>query len=101
MKHMTVTYEEARAKVRDSFEPGWTHGTFCLDDRTITETDDMYIFAVGAREFLVDGDDSYESVGGVSVVYKNDGRVASLPSVAVATNPTVRTRPNPNPTLET
>ncbi|MFB9838784.1 hypothetical protein [Actinoallomurus acaciae] len=98
---MAVTYEEARTKVRDALEPGWTHGTFCLDDRTITETDDMYVFEIGAREYLVDGDDSYEVIGGVSVVYKEDGRVASLPSVAVATDPTVRTRPNPHPTLET
>jgi hypothetical protein len=98
---MAVTYEEARAKVRDTLEPGWTHGTFCLDDRTITETDDVYVFEVGAREYLVDGDDSYEVLGGVSVVYKEDGRVASLPSVVVATDPTVRSRPNPHPTLET
>lgn len=98
---MAVTYEEARAKVRDVLEPGWTNGTFCLDDRTITETDDMYVFEVGAREYLVDGDESYEVIGGVSVVYKEDGRVASLPSVSVATDPTVRTRPNPHPTLET
>jgi hypothetical protein len=97
---MTVTYEQARAKVRDYFEPGWRHGTFCLDDRTITETDDVYVFKVGAREFLVDGDDSYEVIGGVTVVYKKDGKVASLPSVAIATDPTVRNRPNPNPTLK-
>jgi hypothetical protein len=97
---MAVTYEEARAIARDFFEPGWTHGTFCLDDRMITETDDLYVFVVGAREFLVDGDESYEAIGGVSVVYKEDGRVASMPSVAVATDPTVRTSPNPNPMLK-
>jgi hypothetical protein len=100
MRHMAVTYEEAREIVRDFFEPGWTHGTFCLDDRVITENDDLYVFVVGAREFLVDGDESYEAIGGVSVVYKEDGRVASMPSVTVATDPTVRTRPNPNPMLK-
>lgn len=97
---MTVTYEEARVKVRDHFAPGWTHGTFCLDDRTITETDDVFVFKIGAREFLVDGDNSYETIGGVPVVFKKDGKVGSLPSVAVATDPTVRSRPNPNPTIE-
>lgn len=97
---MTVTYEQARDLVRERFETGWTHGTFCLDDRSITETDELYVFSVGAREFLVDGDDSYEAVGGVTVVYKEDGKIASLPSVTVATDPSVRTRPNPSPTLK-
>lgn len=97
---MAVTYEEALEAVREFFEPGWNHGTFCIDDRTITETDDVYVFAVGAREFLVDGDSSYEAIGGSSVVYKEDGRVGSLPSVVVATDPTVRSRPNPHPTLK-
>jgi hypothetical protein len=55
---MAVTYEEAREIVRARFEPGWTHGTFCLDDRYVTETDEYYAFTIGAREFLVDGDRS-------------------------------------------
>jgi glycogen phosphorylase len=29
-------------------------GTFCLDDRTIVETDEYYVFKAGAREWLVD-----------------------------------------------
>lgn len=97
---MAVTYEQARALVRDRFAAGWTHGTFCLDDRNITETDELYVFTIGAREFLVDGDTSYEAVGGVTVVNKKDGKLGSLPSVTVATDPTVRTRPNPAPTLQ-
>jgi hypothetical protein len=96
---MAVTYEEARAIIRDFFEPRWTHGTFCLDDRVITENDDLYVFNAGARELLVDGDRSYAIAGGVPVVYKEDGRVASMPSVAVATDPTMRTRPNPDSML--
>jgi hypothetical protein len=88
---MPVSYEQARDIIRRRLEPTWTHGTFCLDE--------FYVFAVGAREFLVDGDESYEAVGGVSVVYKEDGRVGSLASVAVATDPTVRVAPNPAPTL--
>jgi hypothetical protein len=96
---MPVSYEQARDIIRRRLEPTWTHGTFCLDDRKIVENDEFYVFAVGAREFLVDGDESYEAVGGVSVVYKEDGRVGSLASVAVATDPTVRVAPNPAPTL--
>jgi len=97
---MTITYEEAREIVRSHFEPGWTHGTFCLDDRQIVETDEVYAFQVGAREFLVGGDKAYAVFGGVPVVYKEDGRLASLPSVAVATNPSLRITPNPKPALE-
>lgn len=96
---MTVTYEKARELVREALQPQWTNGTFCLDDRDIVENDTMYIFNVGARENLVDGDLSFAVPGGVTVVYKEDGRVDSLPSVEVATDPTVRTRPNPHPTF--
>jgi hypothetical protein len=96
---VTVTYEQARDLVRARFEPGWTYGTFCLDDRKIVETDDVYAFQVGAREFLVEGDESYETVGGVTVVYKADGRLGSLPSVAVATDPSIRITENPQPVL--
>lgn len=96
---MPVSYEQARDIIRHHFEPNWTHGTFCLDDRKIVENDEFYVFAVGAREFLVDGDESYEAIGGVSVVYKEDGRVGSLASVVVATDPTIRVGLNPAPTL--
>jgi hypothetical protein len=83
---MPVSYEKARDIIRRRLEPTWTHGTFCLDDRNIVENDEFYVFAVGSREFLVDGDESYEAVGGVSAVYKEDGRVNSLAAVAVATD---------------
>ena len=96
---MPVGYEQARDIIRRRLEPTWTRVTFCLDDRKIVENDEFYVFAIGAREFLVDGDESYEDIGGVSVVYKEDGRVGSLASVVVATNPTVRVAPNPAPTL--
>jgi hypothetical protein len=95
-----VTYEEARDAVRARFEPNWSHGTFCLDDRTITETDEFYVFAIGAKEFLVDGDKSYETIGGVTVVRKEDGAIESMPSPVIATDPTLRGTPNPNPTLQ-
>jgi hypothetical protein len=96
---MPVSYEQAREIIRRHFEPTWTHGTFCLDDRRIVENDEFYVFAVGAREFMVDGDESYEVFGGVPVVYKQDGRLGALASVDVATDPTVRVEPNPAPTL--
>jgi hypothetical protein len=96
---MAVTYEQAREIVREAFEAGWWHGTFCLDDRQITETDEVYAFSVGAREYLVDGDLSYAVEGGIPVVYKADGRLSQLPSVEVATDPTTRITPNPDATL--
>lgn len=97
---MAVTYEQARELVRQHFEADWRHGTFCLDDREIVETDEFYVFAVGAREFLVDRDRSFEAIGGVTVVGKEDGQVGSRPSWMIATDPTRRAQPNPNPTLQ-
>lgn len=97
---MTLTYEDARTRVIDATRPGWDNGTFCLDDREITENDQMFVFNVGAREFLVDSDTSFAVVGGVWVVYKDDGRVTTLPSVDVAMDQSIRTRPNPAPTID-
>ncbi|GGQ29413.1 hypothetical protein BKA00_001456 [Actinomadura coerulea] len=96
---MAVTYEQARELILAHFEPGWTHGTFCLDDRLIVENDEFYVFGVGAREFIIGGDISYAIAGGVPVVFKEDGRLGSRPSVLVATDPSIRSRPNPNATL--
>ena len=97
---MAVTYEEAREIIRRKLEPTWRLGTFCLDDRKIVENDEFFVFNVGAREYIVDGDRSYHILGGVSVVYKEDGRLGSLASVEVAIDPTVTIRPNPAPTLK-
>ncbi|MCX4826612.1 hypothetical protein OG883_44030 [Streptomyces sp. NBC_01142] len=96
---MTITYEQARDRVRAELEPTWKLGTFSIDDRTIVENETMYVFEVGAREFLKDNDPAFEIVGGVTVVYKEDGRVDSLPSVQVALDPSIRRRSNPEPTL--
>ena len=97
---MAITYEQAREAVRHTTEPDWPFGTYCLDDRQIVENDSMYVFEVGAREYIVDGDDSVMAPGSVPVVYKDDGRVEWLPSVAVATDDSFQVRPNPSPTLE-
>jgi len=94
---MTITYEQARDRVRAELEPTWHTGTFCIDDRTIVENSEMYVFEVGAREFLKDHNPAFEIVGGVTVVYKEDGRVDSLPSVQVAFDQSIQRRPNPEP----
>ncbi|MFG2211955.1 hypothetical protein [Streptomyces sp. NPDC048638] len=94
---MAITYEQARDLVRTELEPTWSNGTFCIDDRTIVENDDVYVFEVGAREFLKDRDPAFQIVGGVTVVYKEDGRVGSLPSVQVALDPSIQRRDNPAP----
>ncbi|MET9779303.1 hypothetical protein ABZ023_34535 [Streptomyces sp. NPDC006367] len=94
---MTITYEQARDRVRAELAPSWSTGTFAIDDRTIVENDDMYVFEVGAREFLKDQDPAFQIVGGVTVVYKETGRVDSLPSVQVALDPSIQRRPNPEP----
>jgi hypothetical protein len=97
---VAVTYAQAREIVRAHFEPGWTHGTFCLDDRTIGENDEFYVFNIGAREFIVDGDDSYALAGSVPIVFKEDGRIESRPSAMVATDPSIRSKPNASPMLK-
>lgn len=97
---MVISYEDARELVRERFAPGWSHGTFCLDDREIIENDEFYAFSVGNREYLVDDDTRYAVPGGVPVVYKEDGRLGYLSAPAMASDPTIRTRPNPKPTLK-
>ncbi|WP_329020395.1 hypothetical protein [Streptomyces sp. NBC_01601] len=96
---MSISYEEARDRVRAELQPTWTHGTFGIDDRTIVENDAMFVFEVGALEFLKGEDPGLEILGGVTVVYKEDGHVDSLPSVEVATDSTIRRRENPSPTF--
>jgi hypothetical protein len=96
-----MTYEQAREIVREAFEPGWRDGTFCLDDRTIVEDDISYVFAVGPRELLIDGDVSYARFGGgVPAVMKANGALVIMPEVRMALAAgALRTRPNPHPTL--
>lgn len=96
---VAVTYEQAREIVRRATEEGWPVGTYCLDDRNIVENDTFYVFQVGAREFLVDGDMSYAMAGSVPVVHKADGRLEFVPSFQIGTDPSIRNRPNPAPTL--
>lgn len=97
---MAVTYEQAREIVRRATEPDWPFGTYCLDDRRIVENDEFYVFEVGSREYLVDGNLSYAMAGSVPIVYKADGRLEWVPSVKTGTDPTIRNRPNPAPTLQ-
>ncbi|MEY9839449.1 hypothetical protein [Streptacidiphilus sp. EB103A] len=97
---MTITYDNARDLVRTTLGRDWTNGTFCLDDRTITETPTHWVFNVGAREFLVDDNPAFAEIGGVTAVRKDDGTIETLSSLTVATDPTTATRPNPSPTFE-
>jgi hypothetical protein len=96
---MAVTYEQARELVRSKFEPNWDRGTFCLDDRQIVENDELFVFSIGAREFLIDGDYDYALLGGVPVVLKETGEVSQRPSALIATDDSFVARPNPSPTL--
>jgi len=96
---MAVSYEQAREIARDYCQHDWDLGTFCLDDRVIVENDDFYVFSVGAREFLVDGDASYATYDGVPVVHKHDGRLEWLPSAALVQDGTIRSQDNPTPTV--
>ena len=96
---MAISNEDALQVVLEHFGPRWTDGTFYLDDKKIVETHEAYVFEVGAREWLVDGDISFAIAGGVPVVYKESGELGSLPSAEVATDPTVRIRENPNPSF--
>ncbi|MGW6725032.1 hypothetical protein ACWF9G_03920 [Nocardia sp. NPDC055029] len=93
---MTIGFKEAIAFARAALEPSWTAGTFMIDDRNIVENDAFYVINVGAREYFVDGDFGYAIAGDVTLVNKESGEVSSAPSVEVATDPTVRVRPNPD-----
>ena len=97
---MAVSYERAREILPGAFRIWRLNGTFCLDDRTIVENDEFYVFNIAAREFIVDGDVSFATAGGVSIVFKKDGRVEPRPSVMIATDPSIQSRTNPNPTLK-
>ncbi|MGC1215045.1 MAG: hypothetical protein WA890_27770 [Micromonospora sp.] len=96
---MAVTYEQARDIVRRATEPEWPVGTYCLDDREITENDSVYVFRIGAREHIVDGNMSYAMAGSVPVVHKADGRLEWVPSFQIGTDRSFRNHPNPAPTL--
>ncbi|GEM_PF-1560897 len=98
---MMVSYEQARGLVRDTLPPTWRDGTFCLDDRQIVEDDELYVFRVGPRELLVDGDLSYARFGGaVACVVKADARLVWVPEVRlIARGDSLRIGPNPSPTF--
>lgn len=92
-----VDYEAAKQIVIDRLEPDWETGTFCLDDRKIVENDGVYVFDVGAREYIVDNDSDFAYAGGVPVVHKKTGRFEQRPSSEVALDDTFDVRDNPNP----
>jgi hypothetical protein len=71
---MAVSYEEARDLVRAELAAEWSIGTFWIDESRRAEDDTIFLFFVGAREFIVDGNLDFASVGTmVPVVTKSDG----------------------------
>ncbi|MEV0080506.1 hypothetical protein AB0H58_29205 [Nocardia neocaledoniensis] len=92
-----ISFAEAVEMVRARFEPTWSVGTFCLDDREIVENDDFFFINIGAREFIVDENIDFAIAGSVPAVDKGTGRISSVRSVDVAMDPTVRVSVNPNP----
>jgi hypothetical protein len=93
-----ITYREARALVATALARSWREGTFCIDDRQIIEDDDAFLFPVGPREQLVDGDQAYATFGGgVVAVVKSRREVVWVPEVRLIPRlASLRVRPNPD-----
>jgi hypothetical protein len=98
---MAMTYEQAaelayRAGAA-AWDPEW--GTFCFDDREITEDNEVYVFTSGPREAIVDHDPTFMRYGGgLPVVSKLDGGVKWHPWVVLmTTRPGLQSRRNPAP----
>ncbi|MCL2455845.1 MAG: hypothetical protein FWD18_11190 [Micrococcales bacterium] len=99
---MSITYEQAAEIVYSEGVSGWepSWGTFILDDRSIMEDDEVFVFIVGAREMLVDMNPDFMTVGGGNgVVSKADGTLRWIPWVFIEEErPDLTQRPNPRPT---
>jgi hypothetical protein len=98
---MALTFDEAVDIAYREASELWKNnrGTLQIDDRNITEDDNVFIVRGGAREFLVDGDRSYLGYGGgLGVVEKTSGRLTCVPwHLLQQAHPNLRSRPNPNP----
>ena len=96
-----MMYDEAAAKAHAAALSLWDAalGTFCFDDREIEEDDEVFVFAVGPREDIVEGDPDFVRDGAsVPLVYKETGQLDWLPqSVIYATHLDLRIRTNPSP----
>jgi hypothetical protein len=97
-----TSYEDARELVRRACEPQWQHGTFCLDDREIVQDAEIFVFKIGPRELLVDGDESFELYGGgIPVVEKVTGTMSWVPGYLLYDDhPKLERTRNPHPTLQ-
>ncbi|MFC4374084.1 hypothetical protein ACFO5K_08190 [Nocardia halotolerans] len=93
---VVIGFEKAVLIARDALKSNLKLGTFMIDDRNIVANDMFYVVNVGAREYLVDGDFGYAIAGDVTLVSKETGELSSAPSAEVATDPTLRIRPNPD-----
>lgn len=87
-------YQQARDLVVGTLAPRWREGTFHLDEDAVLENDELFVFRVGARELLVDGDLAYARFGGgVPAVLKASGRLVWIPEVRlVELAPSLRRR---------
>jgi hypothetical protein len=98
---MPITYEEAADIVYRARAGDWDpqRGTFILDDRTIIEDDEVYVFISGAREMIVDRNPAFLTVGGGNgVVSKKDGNLTWIPWVILMdARPSLKQHKNPNP----
>lgn len=98
---MTLTYEQAADLAHRAGAAAWDSawGTFCFDDRRITEDQEVYVFHGGPREDIVDNDRALLRVGaGLAVVNKETGAIERLPWVCLmTTRPGLKSRPNPYP----
>lgn len=95
---MAISYAQARDIVLAEVPPQWTLGTFYLDEKTITEDDEIFVFVVAPRELLVDGDEEYRRDGaGFPIVFKEDGRLEwdTWASMLIE-RPDLESRPNPD-----
>lgn len=98
---MALTYEQAAELAHRAgavaWDPQW--GTFCFDDREITEDDEVFVFYGAPREYIVDRDWAFATAGGGHVVvHKDNGELEWLPWVyLMTTRPGLRTKPNTRP----
>lgn len=88
---MAIDYAYAIRIAREKYEPGWSIGTFWIDEDTVTETDRYFVIKMGAREFMIDGDLDYAITRSPIVVYKDSGEIGTLAYDELEGDPTLVT----------
>jgi hypothetical protein len=73
---MTATLEEAYKTIEREVGRDWDTGTFMIERGKTAESDLAWVFSVGAREYLVDGNRDFLILGGnVPVILKFTGEL--------------------------